>query len=184
MTLMLGSTATTLLSVSANQLVATVPRIADGAQTITVTDPATGASSILTNALTFGAGPNDIIRLAQGANSATPVGGEAAYPIRVTVASADGLAAVNGATVQWNASNGAALSACNGAATGWAFTDESGQAETRLTIGAVGTTTVTAALAPASYTPPNPCKSRSTALRPQRIWPCRCRRCGFRKARP
>ena len=154
MTLMLGSTATTLLSVSANQLVATVPRIADGAQTITVTDPATGASSILTNALTFGAGPNDIIRLAQGANSATPVGGEAAYPIRVTVASADGLTAVNGATVQWNASNGAALSACNGAATCWAFTDESGQAETRLTIGAVGTTTATAALAPASYTPP------------------------------
>lgn len=31
MTLMLGSTATTLLSISANQLVATVPRIADGA---------------------------------------------------------------------------------------------------------------------------------------------------------
>jgi hypothetical protein len=154
MTLLVGSTPATLLSVSANQLVATVPPIPDGVQTLTANDPATGASSILTNALTFGAGPNDIIRLAQGANSATPVGGEAAYPIRVTVASADGSTAVSGATVQWNASNGGGLSACNAAATCRVFTDESGQAETRLTIGAVGTTTVTATLAPASYAPP------------------------------
>jgi hypothetical protein len=154
MTLTVGSTPATPLAVSANQLVATIPALADGVQTVTITDPATGASSALTSGLTIGAGPNDTVRLAQGANSATPVGGEAAYPVRVTVATADGSTAVSGATVQWNVTNRAGLSACNGAATCSVFTDESGQVETRLTIGATGTTTVTATLAPASYTPP------------------------------
>ena len=149
-----GSTSATLLSISAGELVATTPPMADSVQNISLTDPATGASSKLTGALTFGAGPNDTIRLVQGANSGTPVGAEAAYPVRVTVSSSDGLTAVNGATVQWSATNGAGLSACNGAATCYAFTDESGQLETRVSIGAVGTTTISAALAPASYTPP------------------------------
>jgi hypothetical protein len=61
---------------------------------------------------------------------------------------------VNGATEQWSATNGAGLSACNGAATCYAFTDESGQVETRVSIGAVGATTIAAVLAPASYSPP------------------------------
>ena len=148
------STAATLLSISPGELVATTPPIADGVQNISLTDPATGASSTMTGALTFGAGPNDTIRLVQGANSATPVGGEAASPVRVTVSSSDGSTAVNGATVQWSATNGASLSACNGAATCYAFTDESGQVETRVSITAVGATTITATLAPASYSPP------------------------------
>ena len=149
-----GSTAATLLSVSPGELIATAPPLADCVQNVSLTDPATGASSTLTGVLTFGAGPNDTIRLAQGANAATPVGAEAASPVRVTVSSSDGLTSVNGATVQWSATNGAGLSACNGAATCYVFTDESGQVETRVTIRAVGTTTITAALAPASYTPP------------------------------
>jgi hypothetical protein len=78
----------------------------------------------------------------------------AATPIRVTVASADGITAVSGATVQWSANNAAALSACSGASTCYALTDESGQVETRVTVGATGTTNVSATLAPASYTPP------------------------------
>ncbi|MGC2194610.1 MAG: IPT/TIG domain-containing protein [Terriglobales bacterium] len=154
MTLTVGNTTAPQLAVSANQLVATVPALADGVQTLTITDPATGASSSLTNGLTFGAGPNDIIRLAQGANSATPVGGEAAYAVRVTVATPDGSTAISGATVQWNVTNRAGLSACNGASTCSVSTDESGQVETRVIISAAGTTTVTATLAPVSYTPP------------------------------
>lgn len=149
-----GNTAATLLSSSPGELIATSPSIADGLYDISLTDPATGASSTMTGVLTSGAGPNDTIRLVQGANSATPVGAEAASPVRVTVSSSDGLTPVNGATVQWTAMNGARLSACNGSASCSALTDESGQMETRVTIGAVGTTTIAAALAPASYTPP------------------------------
>ena len=82
------------------------------------------------------------------------MGAEAGYPIRVTVTNSDGTIAVGGATVQWNATNKAGLSACSGAATCSVFTDESGQAETRVTVGATGVATITASLAPASYMPP------------------------------
>jgi hypothetical protein len=153
MTLTVGSTAITPLAVSANQILAIAPALPDGVQNVAVTDPNTGSSSTLTGALTLGAGPNDIIRLAQGGNSPTPVGMVAATPIRVTVASSDGITPVSGATVQWSANNAAGLSACNGAASCYAYTDESGQVETRVTVGATGTTNVSATLAPASYTP-------------------------------
>ncbi len=154
MILTMSNTQLTQLAVYPSELIATMPAFQDGVQTLTITDPATGASSVLSNAITLGAGPNDTIRLPQGTNAATPVGGEAATPVRVTVASSDGLTAISGATILWNATNRAGLSACNGASTCLVVTDESGQTETRVTIGAVGATTITATLAPASYSPP------------------------------
>ena len=153
MTLSMGSTPLEQLAVNPNEMVAIVPAVPDGVQSLTIADSSTGASSVLTNALTLGAGPNDTIRLVQGANSATPVGGEVAYPVRVSVMTSDGLTPVSGASVQWSATNRAALGTCNWAATCLAFTDESGQAETRVLMGATGTTTITATLAPGSYTP-------------------------------
>jgi len=80
MAMTVGNTAVTSLSTSPGELIATAPAIADGVQSISLTDPTTGASSTLTDVLTFGAGPNDIIRLVQGANSATPVGAGAPLP--------------------------------------------------------------------------------------------------------
>jgi IPT/TIG domain-containing protein len=154
MTLTLGSIPLTLLAVSATELVATVPALPDGVQTLHITDPSSGGSSTLASALTLGAGPNDMLRLTQGTNSATAVGAEAGYPIRVTVTNSDGSLPVGGATVQWNSTNHAGLSVCNGAATCSVFTDESGQSETRITVGATGLATITASLAPASYMPP------------------------------
>jgi hypothetical protein len=153
MTLAIGTTPVTPLAVSCNQILAIAPALPDGIQSLAVTDPATGSSTTLTGALTLGAGPNDVIRLAQGGNSPTPVGMTAATPIRVTVASADGITPVSGATVQWGANNLAGLSACSGASTCYAYTDESGQVETRVTVGATGTTNIAATLAPGSYTP-------------------------------
>jgi hypothetical protein len=148
-----GSANASLLSVTPTEVLFSAPSLADGIQAITITDPSTGASLDLTNALTLGAGPNDMIRLTQSANSPTPVGGEAAYPIRVMVTSADGAAAVSGATVHWSVSNGATLTACNGAPSCSVLTDESGKVQTRVDVGATGTSTITASLAPASYSP-------------------------------
>jgi len=108
----------------------------------------------LQDVLTYGAGPNDLIRLTQNGNSATPVGGETAYPIRVAVTSADGTIAVGGATVQWSATNSATLTACNGTSSCTVLTEDSGKVETRVDVGATGTATITATLAPASYSPP------------------------------
>lgn len=130
------------------------PSIADGTQSLTITDPANGAAVSLINMLTLGAGPNDMIRLTQSINPSVPVGGEAASAIRVAVTSADGSTPVGGATVQWSASNGATLTACKGASSCFVFSDESGKLETRVDVGAIGGSTITATLAPASYSPP------------------------------
>ena len=154
MMLMVGNAAVTPLAVSANRMLAIAPAVPDGVQNISITDPATGSSTTLTGALTLGAGPNDVVKLAQGGNSPTPVGMTAATPIRVVVTSADGITPVSGATIQWTSNNGAALSACGGASNCYAFTDESGQVETRVTVGAIGTANISATLAPASYSPP------------------------------
>jgi hypothetical protein len=149
-----GNAAAPVLASSCTRLIASIPGFPDGAQTLTIKDPATGASSVMTGALTLGAGPNDSIRLVQGNNSNTPVGVDAAYPVRVGVTTADGTTPITGATVQWSSTAGAGLSACNGATTCSVLTDESGLAETRVTVAAIGAATITATLAPASYTPP------------------------------
>lgn len=154
MTLTAGSVPLTLLSTSTGEMVATTTAVPDGTATLTIADPITGSTATLQNVLTFGAGPNDVILLAQGGNSPTPVGGQAPSAIRVIAAASDGITRVSGATVLWSATNNVGLSTCNGASTCTVFTDESGQAETRVTVGAVGSITITASLAPASYTPP------------------------------
>jgi hypothetical protein len=60
---------------------------------------------------------------------------------------------VNGATIAWSADNGAQLSVCLGASSCSTFTDASGMASTWITPTAAGQGTITAALAPAVYTP-------------------------------
>jgi hypothetical protein len=164
MRLTIGNTAVIPLSISANQILALAPALPDGVRDLSITDPTTGSSTTMTAALTLGAGPNDVIHLAQGGNSPTPVGMAAATPIRVVVASSDGITPVPGATVQWSVTNGAGLSACNGAAACYAYTDDSGQAETRVTVGAVGTANISATLAPASYAPPKMVQSAVSGI--------------------
>jgi hypothetical protein len=70
-----GGTNSTLVGVSPTQLTALAPPLMDGVQSVTITDPAKGASTTLENALTAGAGPNDLIRMTLSGNSPTPVGG-------------------------------------------------------------------------------------------------------------
>jgi len=61
---------------------------------------------------------------------------------------------VSGATVGWTTTNGATLSACSGATSCSAITDESGIASTWITPGATGVATITATVAPGVYNPP------------------------------
>ena len=154
MTVSIGTAKAPILSLNSNEIVVLAPSIADGTQSLTITDPASSAAVSLNNMLTLGAGPNDMIRLTQGINPPVAVGGEAASAIRVAVTSADGSTPVGGATVQWSASNGAALTACKGSSSCYVFSDESGKLETRVDVGAIGASTITATLAPASYSPP------------------------------
>ena len=160
-TVSVGNADATMLANDAAQLLVSVPSQTDGLQTITVTDPTSGAFSIMTGVLTYGAAATDQIVLLQGVNPPTPVGTQTPNPVMVQVLASDGLTPVNGATVAWSSSNGAGLAACSGAGSCSVVSDESGMASTWVTPGATGTATITAALAPATY---NPAKSVSTTV--------------------
>jgi hypothetical protein len=149
-----GNNATTL-SASAGQIQALVPAASlDGVATIQVTDPANGAFSQMIGALTYGAAATDLLLLLQGAEPATAVGSAAASPLRVRAVAADGVTPVNGATVSWSATNGLQFSACSRATTCSVLTDEAGESSTQVTPTATGPSTITIALAPAAYSPP------------------------------
>ncbi len=144
-----------ILSASASQIQVAIPSgTQEGTATIQVTDPASGAFSQMTGALTYGALATDLLLLLQGAEPATPVGSAAANPIRVRAVAADGVTPVSGATIAWSATNGLQFSACSGASSCSVLTDEAGVSSSGVTPTATGTSTVTIALAPASYTPP------------------------------
>jgi hypothetical protein len=154
LTVSVGNTNLPLLATNSSQILVAAPAQGDGAQTITITDPSSGAFSIMTNALTNGAAATDEILLLQGANPVTPVGTQGTNPVMVRAVAADGVTAVSGATVGWSTTNGATLSACGGASGCSAITDESGIASTFVTPTATGVATITAALAPGVYNPP------------------------------
>ncbi len=142
------------LSVTANQMLFNAPPQPDGVQNVALTDPPTLASSVLTGVLTYGAGPNDQIKLIAGSNPATPDGGQAPNPIQVQVLGPDGATPVPGASVFFTASPPVTFSACGGGNSCTVLSDDTGQASTFATVISAGVITITAQLAPASYSSP------------------------------
>jgi hypothetical protein len=163
LTVKVDSVSAPLLATNASQMLAAVPAQSDGPQTITITDPVSGAFSIMTNALTFGAASTDRIVLLQGVNPPAPVGTQAINPVTVRVVASDGITPVSGATVGWTTSNGATLSACGGATTCSTISDQSGIAATWVTPAATGNAAITATLAPGVYNPPQSVSATMTA---------------------
>ncbi len=151
-----GGNNASILSVSASQIEVAVPAGSqDGIVSAQVTDPASGAFSQMIGALTYGALSTDLLLLLQGAEPAVPVGSAATNPIRVRAVAADGGTPVNGATIAWSsASNGVQFSVCNGAVSCSVLSDEAGESSSWVTPTATGANTITIALAPASYSPP------------------------------
>jgi hypothetical protein len=154
LTVAVGSMSAPLLATNASQMLAAVPAQTDGTQTITISDPVSGAFSIMTDALIFGAASTDLIVLLEGVNPPTPVGTQAVNPVTVQVVTSDGITPVNGATVGWSTTNGALLSACGGISTCSVISDETGIASTWVTPVADGNAVITATLAPGVYSPP------------------------------
>jgi hypothetical protein len=149
------------LAASANQMFVTASVQADGVQNITLLDPPTGATSILTGVVTYGAGPNDTLSLIAGANPRTPVGGQAPNPIRVQALAPDGVTPIAGATVSFTSAPAVDFSPgmgtpilCAGGVSCTMLTDQSGQASAYATVLTPGAMTITVQLAPASYTSP------------------------------
>ncbi len=143
------------LSATASHLQAAMPaRAQDGVATIQVTDPVSGAFSQMIGALGYGAQATDRLLLLQAAEPATAIGSVAANPIRVRAVAADGLAPVSGATIAWSATNGLEFSVCGGTSSCSVLTDEAGESSSWVTPMGAGQTTITLALAPASYSAP------------------------------
>ena len=143
------------LSASASQLQVALPAASqDGTAALQVTDPASGAFSQMIGALTYGASATDQLLLVQGVEPATPVGSTAANPIRVRAVASDGVTPVSGATIAWSSTSGLQFSACAGVISCSVLTDEAGESESSVVPNAIGQSTVTIALAPASYSPP------------------------------
>jgi hypothetical protein len=154
LTVSIGGVSVPVLSRSSNQMIVTAPARADGVQTVDISDAITGSVITMTDAVTYGAGPSDVIRLISGGNPPTAIGAEAKDPIRIAAYRADNSSPVAGASVLLSAAPPAAFSACGGAASCTLFGDDGGQVITRVTPLTAGITTITAALAPASYNPP------------------------------
>lgn len=150
----IGSANPSLLAISGKDLLINAPPMADGVQNIALSDASTGASSVMTGVLTYGAGPSDTIVLLSGPNPATPVGGQIVSPIRVQVLASDGRTRISGASVFFTSSPSVAFSACGGGPSCIVVTDQSGQASTGVTVLTQGAMTITAQLAPASYANP------------------------------
>ncbi len=156
-----GNTPALPLAINAGQILLAVPALRDGVESITITDPSSGASSTMTGAVTCGAAASDTITLLTAVNPSTPVGTQAPSPISVRVLAADGVTPVSGATIGWTATNGTLLSACAGASSCTVTTDESGNARTAITPALIGIASIRATLAPAAY---NPAQSVSATL--------------------
>jgi len=154
LTISVGNTSAPLMALEAGQMLVDLTPQSDGPQTITITDPVTGAFSVMTNAVNFGAAATDKLVLLQAANPPTPVGTLAANPVAVRVVASDGITPVNGATVAWTTTNGVALSACTGAPACSTLSDESGIASTWATPAITGAAVITATLAPGVFSPP------------------------------
>lgn len=142
------------LAVSANQILLNAPPQPDGVRDLALTDPPTLASSVLTGAVTYGAGPNDVIKLISGTNPWTPVGGQAPNPIIVQALAPDGTTPVPGASIFFTATPAVSFSACGGGNSCTVITDDTGETSSFMTVLASGVSTIRAQLAPASYQSP------------------------------
>ena len=156
-----GNSPATQLFAQGSQMMLAVPPSSDGVKNITIADPVSGSSTVMTGALICGAAASDNITLVAGLNPTTPVGAQAPTAIDVRGVAADGLTPVSGASIGWSGTNRVQLSACGGASSCTVATDLSGNAATFVTPAAVGVATITATLAPGVYSPP---KSVSATL--------------------
>ncbi len=149
-----GNNASTL-SASASQIQLAAPASAqDGVATIQVTDPVSGSFSQMIGALTYGAAGTDLLLMLQGSEPSTPVGSAAANAIRVRAVAADRVTPVSGATIAWSSTAGLQFSSCAGASSCSVLSNEAGESYSFVTPTATGPATITIALAPASYQPP------------------------------
>ena len=139
-----GATAVPVLSLIPGELKVSMPILPDGSYTVTVED-ATGASTSISNAVSYGGPAGTSLELLNGGNPPVPVGTPAPNPFRVRVLAFDGTP-VSGAAVRFLSPTASVLlQPCNTQDCTVA-SDGSGQAYVVLLVKAEGAATVSASL--------------------------------------
>lgn len=145
-TVQIGSVAAAVLSFVPGELQVSAPLLADGTYSLTVTDPATGASATIRNAVRYGGARDDTLQLLNGGNPPVPVGTTAPNPFRVRVVAADGITTVSGASVRFVSPTPAVLLAPCNTQDCTVATDGGGEASVWMSVKAEGATTLTATI--------------------------------------
>jgi hypothetical protein len=127
-----------------NKLSFFAPALSDSTYTIDVTDPATGATSEMADALVVGAANSKLV-LVNGANPQVPVGTVAPNAVVVQVVDKTSGSPVEGATVLFTAPASAAIVGCSASPCA-VISDQNGLASARIMALAPGASTITAAL--------------------------------------
>ncbi|MGZ4815449.1 MAG: IPT/TIG domain-containing protein, partial [Terriglobales bacterium] len=129
---------------SPTQVVFTVPPLNDGTYSVVVSDPATGATSEMTDALIVGSAGAKLALLI-GANPQVPVGTVAPNPMKVQVVDGTTGAPVSGATVLFSAPSSVSVVGCSQMPCSL-LTDQNGVASVQMKVNSAGASVVTATL--------------------------------------
>ena len=133
---------------SPNRIVFSSPALEDATYNITVRDPLNGATAEMDNVLHVGAAEAKVV-LVSGSNPQVPVGTQAPNPIRVRVVDVNDGTSINGATVNFTATNSAVFPECGNPCS--LLSDQTGSVSVYAEVHAEGASTITATLPNGSY---------------------------------
>ncbi|WP_047492653.1 IPT/TIG domain-containing protein [Terriglobus sp. TAA 43] len=140
-TVTVGGVAASVVSLSATSIRVIAPALGStGAKNVTVTDLATGGSTTITGAITYGGAPSDVLAMTSQPAASVAVGTPSLLALQLNDANG---AAVRNGQITVSASTGSIVSACN-LAQCTLVTDASGTAQTYVTPSATGAITVNA----------------------------------------
>ena len=158
MRVLVRGVAATVTSVTANSIVATVPSLLQLGMSrpmvtdVTIIDPATGGTSVMTSALGYASSAERLQVLSVPSGNVN-VGSPASVAFSAQVVASDGVTPVAGESVTFAVTSGAAIVSACGAAACTVLTDAQGFASTPLTANAPGPVTLSVATPSVSLSP-------------------------------
>jgi hypothetical protein len=144
MQVVVGSTLVPATTTGSTQIMFRAPALQDGMYDVMLTDPATGATSLMEHVLSVGSVDARLLLLG-GSNPQIPVGTQAPNAFRVQVVDAFTGAPVEGATVNFSVPPTAAIVGC-AQSTCTQYSDQNGIASVYLIVKAVGPSVIQASL--------------------------------------
>ncbi|MCU1305671.1 MAG: putative lipoprotein, partial [Acidobacteriaceae bacterium] len=147
MSLTVGAAPAAIIAVDENQIFATAPALNGGVQDITITDPSTGAATVMTGAITYGLISGDHLIIVSSGNPLIAVGADTPNPIVIRAVAVDGVTPLPGVNIDFSVSPSASQFTVCGSSSCALTADANGEASVVLTVRSAGSNTVSATLA-------------------------------------